>query len=82
MVIKIDKEAEKLLIEIVDGYTKYVGFRGINNVNALMRGVQLLPVVPPKPIVPEKKAIESPVDKPEMKKVVDEKMDVPNVAKK
>ena len=42
MVIKIDKEAEKLLTEIVDGYTKFVGLRGVNNVNVLMRSMQLL----------------------------------------
>jgi len=43
MVIKIDKDAEKILIEIIDGYTKYVGLKGVNNVNAIMRGVKMIP---------------------------------------
>jgi len=62
MVIKIDKDAEKLLTEIVDGYTKYTGLRGIANVNALMQNVKI--------ITPEELELPKPETKKETLKTI------------
>lgn len=45
MVIQIDKEAEKVLMELLDGYTKFAGVRGVQTVNTVMRSIKLLPEV-------------------------------------
>lgn len=71
MIIQIDKEAEKLLTEIVDGYTKHVGLRGIGNVNVLMQNLKI--VEAPTPSQEPGKSVpvnETPEPKPEVDKAV------------
>lgn len=62
MLIQIDKDAEKLLTEVTDGYLKYVGIRGMQNVTTLMQSVKLIDenaaqaaAKPPMPKVPMNK---------------------------
>jgi len=47
MVIKIDKEAEKVLTEILDVYAKATGLRGIQTVNQVMSSVSLIKEISP-----------------------------------
>lgn len=69
MIIRIDKDAEKLLTEITDGYLKYTGIRGMQNVTTLMQSVKLIDAnavqpapKPPMPKVPMDKVTDTPVE--------------------
>lgn len=57
MIITIDKEAEKLLTELIDGYLKYTGLAGMKNVNILMQSLRPIPVAPVAKDIPEDKPV-------------------------
>ena len=58
MIIQVDKEAEKLLTELVDGYLKLTGVNGMKNVTILQRSLRPIPEHPVEKNVPDGKPVE------------------------